>query len=68
MDSVFFLVILCGVAWLVFWSLRDHQRPTHSWSPFDMRDPPRIDPERPVGARLGGSARKTPRAYDRFGR
>ena len=47
MASLLFLCALGGVAWLVFWSLRDHQQLNHPWSPFDMRYSAPPVPRRP---------------------
>jgi hypothetical protein len=66
MDSLFFLVSLCGVAWLVVWSLRDHERPIRPWSPFDMRPPVSGDPRAADPA--GGARRRLHPAAVRRGR
>jgi lysylphosphatidylglycerol synthetase-like protein (DUF2156 family) len=38
MDSFFFLVCVAGVVWLAIWSIRDQNKKSRGWWPFDMRE------------------------------
>lgn len=48
MTGVLYLCELIAFAWLVMWTLRDPERPTELWWPFDMKGD-----ETPVGTQPG---------------
>jgi hypothetical protein len=64
MDSLLFLAVMIGTAWLCIWVLQDHRGPNRPWSPFDARHigDPRQDASRPVGRRVGPPPRPWRRA------
>ena len=37
MTGVLYLLALIAVGWLVAWTIRDPERPTGAWWPFDMK-------------------------------
>ena len=37
-ESLLFLVVMVGFAWLVFWSLADRSKNKNLWWPFDWKE------------------------------
>ena len=49
MDTIYFALMLGGVAWLAVWSVLPADRKTGGWWPFDMAEPdaPPAGPDAP---------------------
>lgn len=45
MDTIYFVLMLCGVAWLAVWSVLPADRKIGGWWPFDMVEPGAPPPE-----------------------
>jgi hypothetical protein len=39
MDTIYFLAMLVGIAWLAVWSVLPADRKIGGWWPFDMKEP-----------------------------
>lgn len=61
MQSLYYLAMLIGVAWLAVWSILPPERRGIGWWPFDMRDHPGRDLS-------GGEADAAGRRNDRSAR
>ena len=73
MSSPLLALLLVAVLWLAFWSVKDHSRPSKSWWPFAMREPPAPEAMRRRGAarrqgdRAPGAGRPVQQAWRRSG-
>ncbi|MCA7121179.1 MAG: hypothetical protein LGL72_17690 [Acidibrevibacterium sp.] len=61
MDTLYFLSCIGGIFWLALWSIRDPQRRSRFWWPFDMKDDDAASPPAPTPSGPPRSPRRNER-------
>jgi hypothetical protein len=61
LNSLFYLVMLIGVGWLMIWAILPPEQRAKGWWPFDMRDeaPPEAQDEAAAVMRPGRMSART---------